>query len=183
MPTPTENLRPLSTGERFALLAADVLEIMPRYGYTGQVADFAICQAAHETALFTSDLMLRADNFFGMRIANQRPQPWIIGVSNDYAVYADVTGSVCDYFDRQRHMGIPNTDDADVYMDATVGSGYATAGAYKAAWMGLLRQVRATDYATAFRLTGIPDGLDVASNGGDSWGMLLAIGAAVALTR
>lgn len=174
MATPTENLRPLTTGERFTLLAAAVVAQSPRFGYTGRVVDFAICQAAHETGLFTSDLFLRADNAFGMRIASQRPQPWAIGESNAYAVYADVAGSVADYFDRQRAMGIPDTNDPDVYMDATVGSGYATAGAYKQAWMGLLRQVEAHGFGEAFHLTGIPDGVADYAGPGEDIGLFLA---------
>lgn len=175
MPTPSEDLRPLSTGHRFTLLAADIINVMPLYGYTGAVADFALCQAAHETALFTSDLLLRADNAFGMRPANVRPQPWRIDVSNGYAVYADLTGSVTDYFDRQRHFGIPNTDDPDLYMDRTIASGYATAGAYKAAWMGLLNKVRSTDFQTAFKLTDTPT--DGPGRNNTLMLLLLAVGA------
>lgn len=175
MPAPSENLRPLSTTERFNLLVNAVVELAPQFGYTGSVVDFAICQAAHETGLFTSDLFLRADNAFGMRIASQRPQPWAIGESNAYAVYDDVAGSVADYFDRQRAFGIPNTDDPDVYMDATVASGYATAGAYKQAWMGLLNAVRASDYGTAFRLSDAPGEPVTASAGGGGLGLLLLL--------
>ena len=111
-----------------------------------------------------------------MRIASQRPQPWVIGESNAYAVYDDVAGSVADYFDRQRAFGIPNTDNADAYMDATVASGYATAGAYKAAWMGLLNAVRASDYGTAFRLSDVPNDAPVtASAGSGGLGLLLML--------
>jgi len=157
MPTPTENLRPLTTGERFALLAAYVLEVMPQYGYSGRVADFAICQAAHETGFFTSDLLLRADNAFGMRPANVRPQPRI-GVDNGYAVYATLKDSVRDYFDRQRAFHIPNTNDPAEYIAATVASGYATAPTYAERWAAILANVDATDYATALNLHGVPDG-------------------------
>jgi len=163
--TPSENLRLLSTGERFALLVADVLEVMPQYGYSGRVADFAICQAAHETGLFTSDLLLRADNAFGMRIANVRPQPWVIGESNSYAVYDTLKGSVHDYFDRQRAFNIPNTDNFDEYAAATQASGYATAQHYIEAWKGLLNDVAASDYATAFRLNDVPPEVDPGGGG------------------
>lgn len=177
MPVPTENLRPLSTGERFTLLVADIIEVMPNYGYSGRVADFAICQAAHETGLFTSDLLLRADNAFGMRPASQRPQPWRIDVSNGYAVYADLNGSVNDYFDRQRAFGIPNTDNADLYIQETVASGYATAGAYAQAWRGLLNRVEADGFASAFGLEGIQQGNDAAAAASTSLlPLLLAFG-------
>jgi len=170
MATPSENLRPLSTAERFALLADYVLEVMPEYGYTGRVADFAICQAAHETGNFTSDLLLRADNAFGMRIANVRPQPRI-GESNGYAVYATLKDSVRDYFARQRAFNIPNTNNAAEYIAATVASGYAEAPSYAQRWQAILDSVAATDYAEAFNLS--EDVPPVADGGtGDGGGLL-----------
>jgi hypothetical protein len=175
MPTPSENLRPLSTGERFALLVSYVVEVMPQYGYSGNVINFVLAQAALETDRFRSDLFLRADNAFGMRIASQRPQPRI-GESNGYAVYATLRDSVADYFDRQRAFNIPNTDDAAEYINATVASGYAEAGHYDVAWMGLLEDVAATDFATAFRLDDVPgDDVPVAEAGSDGIGLLLLL--------
>jgi len=150
-PTPSQNLRPLSTCDRFTLLAADMAAIAAQYGYTGRVPDFALSQAAHETGLFTSDLLLRANNAFGMRIAHQRPQPRI-GESNGYAVYDDLRDSIADYFDRQRAFGIPNTNDPAAYIAATVASGYATSPEYAQRWRHFIDLADATDFGTAYRL-------------------------------
>ncbi len=178
MPTPTENLRSLTTGQRFALLASYVLEVMPEYGYSGRVADFAICQAAHETGFFTSDLLLRADNAFGMRPANVRPQPRI-GVDNGYAVYATLRDSVRDYFDRQRAFHIPDTNDPAEYIAATVASGYATAPTYAQRWSAILADVDAQGFAVALNLQGVPDGTDTGTDGtaqaGSSTGTVLLV--------
>lgn len=184
--TPSENLRPLSTRQRFLLLVDALVTLAPQWGYGGSVPTFAICQSALETQLFTSDLLLRADNAFGMRIASQRPQPWVIGVSNNYAVYDDIKGSVSDYYDRQRAKGIPSTDNPHVYMDATVASGYATASNYKGAWMELFERVTETDFETAFRLSDTPSdpgGPVQAGSGGNAVVLLLALWAGYEMTK
>lgn len=172
MPTPSENLRPLSTRQRFEMLASCILAVMPEYGYSGQVADFVLCQAALETGNFTSDLLLRANNAFGMRIANQRPQPRI-GESNGYAVYDTLCESVADYFDRQRAFNIPNTNDPAAYMTATAASGYAEAARYVQAWRAKYDEVQSSDYETAFRLSdapGDPNAAPLNDDGGSTAG-------------
>jgi len=181
--TPSEDLRSLTTGERFALLAAYVLEVMPQYGYSGRVADFVICQAALETGNFRSNLLLRADNAFGMRIAHVRPQPRI-GESNGYAVYATLRDSVADYFDRQRAFGIPNTDNADEYIAATVATGYAEATRYAETWRAKLDAVAASDYADAFNLDGVPTAGDGGTGGaGDGLAIVVPLVLAFGIYR
>jgi len=173
-PTPAENIRPLSTAARFDLVAAAIVDLMPAYGYSGPVADFALGQSALETGRFRSDLFLRANNAFGMRVANVRPQNRI-GESNGYAVYNTVADSVADYFARQRAFNIPNTNSAAAYIAATVASGYATAEHYGDAWAGLLRDVAESDYGTAFALDGEPGQPE--PDGGPNIGLLALLAA------
>lgn len=190
MATPSENIRPLSTRQRFELLASCILAAMPEYGYSGRVADFVLCQAALETGNFTSSLFLRADNAFGMRIAHQRQQ-LRIGETNGYAVYDTVLIGVADYFDRQQAFGIPNTNDAATYMNATANSGYAEAQRYVQAWREKLDKVDATDYETAFNLSDTPGDPNaappteepMATASGAPWGLLLGLWAAYEVTK
>ena len=66
--------------------------------------------AQHESADFTSDLFLRSNNCFGMRVPKKRK--WYgNGETNGYSTYSSVWNSVADYFSWVDYNGLTVSDD------------------------------------------------------------------------
>ena len=97
-----------------------------------------LAQAELESGRFTSRLTVEDNNAWGMKRARVRPNTAIGESPSGFAVYASLSEGARDYLLRQEHFGIPNTDDPDEYMQATVASGYVVGDPdYIAKWRAL----------------------------------------------
>lgn len=63
-------------------------------GFNEILTRYAVAQSAHETAGFTSDVFLKANNGFGMKYAGQLLAS---GSYNEYAKYNSINNSVSDF--------------------------------------------------------------------------------------
>lgn len=74
-------------------------------GLSDVVTGFVICQAAHETGGFKSNIFLRNNNAFGMKYAGQKNAD---GEARGYALYKSLYYSVADLVEwiRKRRTGI-----------------------------------------------------------------------------
>lgn len=97
-------------------------------------------QAQLETGRFTSNIFCNANNAFGMRPAQKRPQDRV-GIfptaNGDFALYADVPTSFMDRVALDVYNGIPlpqRLDQVKGYMIAVLEAGYAPEATYLAGW-------------------------------------------------
>lgn len=68
--------------------------LLRNHGLNQVLAQYAVCQSAHETANFTSNIFLSNNNAFGMKYAKQINAQ---GEKNGYANYLSVENSVIDF--------------------------------------------------------------------------------------
>ena len=121
------------------VLVGAIRSLAPAYGFGSVPLGLILAQSALETGWFSSSSFLVANNCFGLRRARLRRSP-AVGVYLGHARYSSIVDSVADYFDRQRYFDIPDTTDPDLYVAATVASGYATAANYGPTWLQIYRQ-------------------------------------------
>ena len=119
-----------------AELVAALRALAPAYGFGRVPLGLFLAQSALETGYWSSDVFRHGNNAFGLRRARVRPTP-AVGIYAGHAQYLSLTDSVKDYLDRQRAFRIPDTSSAEVYVEATVASGYATATRYGSSWLSL----------------------------------------------
>lgn len=110
---------------------------------------YALClfsQAQHETGRFTSNLFLNANNAFGMKVANTRPQQRS-GVfelpEGNFAMYADVESSYNDRIaldDYARRVMPTQLTDVREYCSSVVNSGYALDPTYLGKWLAFINE-------------------------------------------
>ncbi len=155
---PAENLRTWTPDEIRSGLFSALVELLPQYGYHKVDPLLVLSEAQHETGNFTSDLLLRADNAFGMKFPHQR-QTTAIDEDNGYAVYNTLADSAEDYVMRQRNFGIPDTDDPAAYIHATVDSGYAGDPNYADLWAAAYAKNMGLDLDTDPQQAGTEGGI------------------------
>lgn len=124
----------MTPAERLQHVQDAAYEFAPVYGFAHLDPALVVAQAKHETGNFTSDLVERANNAFGMKHPSRRETTSTGPNANGYATYDTLEDSVRDYFLRQRNFGIPDTSDAPTYIAATVASGYAEDPSYAGKW-------------------------------------------------
>lgn len=124
----------MTANDRKAEVVAAVQEWAAAYGYYQVDPRVIVAQSRHETGAWSSDLIQRANNAFGMMHPTRRATFSTGPTTNGYATYDSLADSVKDYFLRQRTFNVPNTSDDRTYMAATVASGYAEDPAYLDRW-------------------------------------------------
>lgn len=67
-------------------------------GYSSKNAAYLVCQAKWESGNYSSSLLQRANNLFGMRPATVRKTSRINDVTNNYAVYHNIIQSCYDRY-------------------------------------------------------------------------------------
>jgi hypothetical protein len=96
-----------------------------------------LAQAELESGRFTSRLTVEENNAWGMMRPRVRPTTAVGETALGFAVYNSLSEGARDYLLRQQHFNIPNTDDPEEYIRATVASRYAEDPQYAAKWRAL----------------------------------------------
>jgi len=131
----------MDAAKRDAVWSA-ILDLKPVYGFALVPDEVILAQSALETAWWTSNLCVSANNCFGMMHPTTRDtvSTGAYGTGR-FATYPDIYASVQDYLMRQEYFNIPNTADPLEYMNATKASGYATDPKYVEKWLAVYNQM------------------------------------------
>lgn len=120
---------------RAALILEAATDLRDQYGFGLVDPNLVLAQSAHETGGFDSSLVVETNNAFGLKFPAQRQTTATGHTANNYGIFNSLADSVADYYMRQRNFHIPNTADAQTYVDATFSSGYAEDPSYKQKWL------------------------------------------------
>lgn len=124
----------MTADERRAETLLTLITSAPLYGFTKVDPYLMLAQAEHESGRFTSRLSREDQNSWGMMRPRVRPTTAIGQTPEGFAIYRSQADGAVDYLMRQQHFGIPDTDDPEQYMQATVASRYAEDPDYLAKW-------------------------------------------------
>lgn len=124
----------MDAADRGAAVLANAVGFGPAYGYSMLDPALVAAQSAHETGNFSSELLIRTNNAFGMKHPAIRDTTSTGPDAHGYAIYPSIAASVADYFLRQQAFRIPDTDNAADYIAATVASNYAEDPRYAEKW-------------------------------------------------
>lgn len=111
-----------------------------QYGFAQVPIEVMLAQSDLESATWTSDLCIEANNAFGMTYPLQRETTsirgeWVIAEGGKkFAKYRSLEDSAEDYLMRQRYFHIHDTPTALDYMQETVESNYGSGANYMVAW-------------------------------------------------